>query len=238
MHSLSQQEFAELFDLKRATLGAYEEGRSNPKMDTVLKIANHFSIDVEDLLTKELTVNRLLKFNEAITTGTENLQKCDFEGIPCITEEKKDAFIDKWPNKQAIDMLPKINLPHVVAENKLAMVVDDLAMSGGTPGYLPKDTIIGEAIRTEEINTTDGQLVIVVTAANLYFRKITFSGSNAILKPTHPGAEAITIHIKDIKGLWKVMHAFHYSLQGGDALEQRLAQLENTIASLRGPSSL
>ena len=44
LKSLSQQAFAELFDLKRGTLGAYEEGRSEPKLETLIKIANYFSI--------------------------------------------------------------------------------------------------------------------------------------------------------------------------------------------------
>ena len=35
--TLSQQAFAELFDLKRGTLGAYEEGRSEPKIETILQ---------------------------------------------------------------------------------------------------------------------------------------------------------------------------------------------------------
>ena len=35
--SLSQQSFAEMFELKRGTLGAYEEGRSEPKIDTIIE---------------------------------------------------------------------------------------------------------------------------------------------------------------------------------------------------------
>ena len=42
LKSLSQQAFAELFDLKRGTLGAYEEGRSEPKLETLIKIASNF----------------------------------------------------------------------------------------------------------------------------------------------------------------------------------------------------
>ena len=38
---LSQQAFAELFELKRGTLGAYEEERSEPRIETIIKIANH-----------------------------------------------------------------------------------------------------------------------------------------------------------------------------------------------------
>ena len=67
LKSLSQQAFAELFELKRGTLGAYEEGRSEPKLETLIKIANYFSIPIDDLLTTELTVNNLLKFKGNLT---------------------------------------------------------------------------------------------------------------------------------------------------------------------------
>jgi transcriptional regulator with XRE-family HTH domain len=63
--NLSQAAFAELFNLKRATLGAYEENRSLPKLDTVINIANYFGITIDSLLTKEITVNELSKFGDA-----------------------------------------------------------------------------------------------------------------------------------------------------------------------------
>jgi len=69
--TLSQQAFAELFDLKRGTLGAYEEGRSEPKIETIIKIANYFSIPIDDLLTRELTVNELLKFKSSLSEQYE-----------------------------------------------------------------------------------------------------------------------------------------------------------------------
>ena len=56
LKSLSQQAFAELFNLKRGTLGAYEEGRSEPKIETLIKIANYFSIPIDELLTTELII--------------------------------------------------------------------------------------------------------------------------------------------------------------------------------------
>ena len=50
--NLSQQAFADLFDLKRGTLGAYEEGRSEPKIDTIIKVAKYFSIGIDSLLPR------------------------------------------------------------------------------------------------------------------------------------------------------------------------------------------
>lgn len=61
--NLNQTQFAEIFDLKRASIGAYEEGRAEPKIATLSQIAKHFGISVDDLLNKELSVNDLYHFD-------------------------------------------------------------------------------------------------------------------------------------------------------------------------------
>lgn len=62
---LNQEEFATLFSLSRATVGAYEEERALPKIDTLLKIANYFSISIDGLINDSLTVNQIHGFNKA-----------------------------------------------------------------------------------------------------------------------------------------------------------------------------
>ncbi len=56
---LSQKAFADLFELNRGVISAYEEGRAEPKIETVLKVAHYFSLDLDDFLTKTLQVNHL-----------------------------------------------------------------------------------------------------------------------------------------------------------------------------------
>jgi DNA-binding XRE family transcriptional regulator len=236
VHGMSQQEFAELFDLKRGTLGAYEEDRSNPKLETVMKIAKHFSIAVEDLLTKELTVNKLLRFNEAITTGKVTEHESSFTGIPCITEAKADDFIAGYTDANNISKikLPLIYLPNVEGDDKIALVVNDLTMSGGASGFLPKDMIIGQNVPLNDIATTNRELVVVVTESALLLRKMSYQGDKVVLKANHPGVEPVALNTAEVKGIWKVVHVFRYTMPTGEnELEQRLAQLENTIASLR-----
>lgn len=61
--NLNQTQFAEIFDLKRASIGAYEEGRAEPKIATLTEIAKKFGISVDELLNKELSVNDLFHFD-------------------------------------------------------------------------------------------------------------------------------------------------------------------------------
>jgi len=56
---MSQAEFANLFNLSRPSVGAYEEGRSEPKVDTIIQMSRHFNISIDTLLTKKLTINEL-----------------------------------------------------------------------------------------------------------------------------------------------------------------------------------
>jgi transcriptional regulator with XRE-family HTH domain len=60
---MNQQDFADMFELKRASIGAYEEGRADPKIKVVIEIAKNFGISLDDFLQKELTVNDLAHFD-------------------------------------------------------------------------------------------------------------------------------------------------------------------------------
>ncbi len=56
---ISQAQFSILFNLARPSIGAYEEGRSEPKIETIIQIANYFRISIDVLLTRKLTVSEI-----------------------------------------------------------------------------------------------------------------------------------------------------------------------------------
>lgn len=232
VHNLSQQIFADIFDLKRGTLGAYEEGRSNPKLETVIKIANHFSIGIEELLTGELTVNRLVKFNERITTEKEAFTKKDFDGIPCILLGDKPDFITNYSKTFDLENYPVVKLPYIESDNRIAFSVDDLSMTGGSVEFFPKDIVIGFAC---EISTlVEKSWVVALANGELLFRKCFFEGENYVLKADHHGVEDVTILPEHLVAVWKIEHVFHQGIHSkAIVLENRLAAIEENIASLR-----
>lgn len=231
VHGLSQQEFADIFELKRGTLGAYEENRSNPKLETVIKIANHFSISLEELLISELTVNKLLKFNELLAVETDAYTTFDFKGIPCLLATDKNEFIKNYPAKFDLETISKIHLPYISSENLLAFSVDDLSMTGEALEFFPKDIVIGSESELNILN--DNSLVVVLTKDELLLRRLQVDGEDFTLKADHHGVENTKINKEDIVCIWKVEHVFNYSLHSKEILlENRLAVIEQTIASL------
>ncbi|AZA78543.1 XRE family transcriptional regulator [Chryseobacterium sp. G0186] len=61
---LSQKAFADLFDLNRGVISSYEEGRAEPKIETILKVASHFNLDLDKLLSETLQSNQLNKVSD------------------------------------------------------------------------------------------------------------------------------------------------------------------------------
>jgi len=70
--NLNQTEFAALFDLNRPTIGSYEEGRSEPKLLALQKIAKHYKLTIDDIVSKELTVNQIAGFEYPETSKESN----------------------------------------------------------------------------------------------------------------------------------------------------------------------
>lgn len=68
---LNQTEFAALFDLKRSSIGAYEEGRAEPKLEALIKISNYFDLPIDEIVKGELTVNQIARFEFPETDITE-----------------------------------------------------------------------------------------------------------------------------------------------------------------------
>lgn len=73
---LSQEEFSTLFSIKRGTLGSYEEGRAEPKLEFLIKLAEYFKLNIDDIVRSDLTVNKIAHFEPPIESSDKSeLQK-------------------------------------------------------------------------------------------------------------------------------------------------------------------
>lgn len=52
---LGQRNFSSLFKISQSQIGSYEEGRATPSLETLLAIAQHYGVSLEDFITKNLS---------------------------------------------------------------------------------------------------------------------------------------------------------------------------------------
>lgn len=116
---LSQTDFANLFDLTRASISAYEENRAEPKMDTTLKIAKYFNIPIEELLTHEITVNEFARFNLQNFIADES--KFETISIPIVASRNWESFL----NNEKLANFPSFNCPKNFIQGDIAIEVNE-----------------------------------------------------------------------------------------------------------------
>lgn len=118
---LSQQAFAELFGLSRGNISSYEEQRAEPKTEMLIEIANYFSIPLEDLLHKNLSVNEILNFEDYFHAN-ENESRTDWEKVPFLSREQQDKLSSVFED---MDVLPKLTFPLHNPHTFLAVELND-----------------------------------------------------------------------------------------------------------------
>lgn len=231
---LSQTAFAELFDIKRANIGAYEEGRAEPKLDLLLKIANYFSISIETILTKEVTVNELTHFPQ-------------MDGETIVLQDKKENPIYKnhfyvsskyFPNyiqevitsefrKETVEivMLPKMisNASHLFEIN-MANYISHII--GNTSLLLAVNSATLEKVAND---TT----YLLVLKKGLFVGKVEISKDKFIICD-HFSGEKFPNKAKDILEVWEIetfiTKQFSSSINSSiSAIEKRLNIIESKL---------
>jgi transcriptional regulator with XRE-family HTH domain len=203
---LSQQAFAEIFSLKRATLGAYEEGRSEPKINTIIRVANYFSISIDDFLTKEITVNQLLRFNGEITTDINQIVKASFKEIPFVNSLNSKLFVANFKTTQSYNSLPTIRVPVEGNLDFLAFAVKDLFMVSEEEGLFLNDVVIGARKAPETL--VAGDVVVVLMDDTLRIRRFAISKTGYELMADHIQIPPIYIPFEAAVYFWKVSFVF------------------------------
>ncbi len=234
---LSQQAFADLFGVSRASVGSYEEGRADPKIDTIIAIANYFSITLEEFLTKELTVNDLYHFDVfKAKLGKEkkpNTKKPNENEMPLVTAKLRDEYIKKHQNKDFLMDLPSIMLPK--KSNALNRAFE--ANKDSTAGNFKKgDLLISQAIDSEKMLV--GQVYVVHTDARLLFRRLlSKTDENLEFSPGDEKSREI-LDQKDIIEAWEVIGKYTTELRARKSLEERVALLEEKVSKLELASTM
>lgn len=126
---LSQSAFANLFNLTRASISAYEEGRAEPKMDATLEIAKYFNIPIETLLSHEITVNEFANFN--LHSIIEQEIKFEKLSIPYISSSKWSSFL-----KNRNGEFPMVDFPKGFIQGSIAFEVNQNIQSSFPSGSI------------------------------------------------------------------------------------------------------
>ena len=165
---LSQQAFADLFQLTRGNISSYEEFRAEPKIETLSRIANYFSIPLTNLIEKELSVNELLHYNTALVVETEKLKVTQqLTQVPYIPILYINDYIAQFMSEAFLNALPQLTVP---SNSKFKLIAIEMENQENLPNgfdYKNGDILIYERVVKENVHRIIGKLGIRIGVEGL-----------------------------------------------------------------------
>src|SRR5689334_19735987 len=151
---LSQQAFAQLFELTRGNISSYEENRAEPRIETVVQIANYFSIPLNHFIEQSLSIHEILKYNgDKLIEDEKHIINLQLRQVPFINDAiylkccyEKLSFTD-W------DSFPKLVLPEVNHQRMLALSFNpNIPHHESLHQYRMNDVLIFEEVTQQNIH--------------------------------------------------------------------------------------
>ncbi|GAB3835858.1 LexA family transcriptional regulator [Hymenobacter jeollabukensis] len=240
---LSQAAFAELFGLARPSVGAYEEGRSEPKMETLIQIAQHFGLSVDLLLTKELTVNDLYGFDifqqdlqAAPPADTSPVARADQQAAltPFVRADRLLEYIVHYHDKHFVDALPALTFPHALGPATRAFEIQGAEMQHQQQGLRHQDVVLCRRLDRAAPNLRSGRIYAFVTQSRLLVRRLVerLGEQQLKLRADNPDYGAQEFDLTQALEIWEVKAVFTTHLRPPSALEERVSRLERQVEEL------
>ncbi|GAB2944111.1 hypothetical protein GCM10027048_06140 [Hymenobacter coalescens] len=240
---LSQAAFAELFGLARPSVGAYEEGRSEPKMETLIQIAHHFGLSVDLLLTKELTVNDLYGFDifqqdlqaAAVPAPVAEADKLSHV-TPWVRADRVLEYIVHYHDKAFVDALPALTFPHALGPATRAFEIVGAEMQHQQQGLRHQDVVLCRRIDKAAPTLRTGRIYAFVTPNRLLVRRLAerLSDDTLKLRADNPDYGVQEFSLDQALEIWEVKAVFTTHLRPPSALEERVSRLERQVEELLG----
>ncbi len=117
---LTQEQLAQKIGIKRSLVGAYEEGRADPRLNNLLKMSDLFNVSVDTLISRDISsmdpdkVKTLEK--EAKTRILSITVDPDGdENIELIPQKASAGYLNGYADPAYLEELPKFKLPFLPA---------------------------------------------------------------------------------------------------------------------------
>ncbi|WP_242928958.1 XRE family transcriptional regulator [Pontibacter vulgaris] len=204
----TQAQLAEKLDIKRSLVGAYEEGRAEPKLSTLVNIAQLFNITLDELITLNLAESTGVKQvgNESggkLRVLAITVDKEEKENIELVPYKASAGYLNGYADPEFIEDLPRFKLPMLGAGGTYRA----FEISGDSMLPIASGTVIVGRFIDEWSSIKDGTPCIIVSQKEgVVFKRIYNKAPDSTVLRLHsdnPVYAPYELHMGDILEIWE-----------------------------------
>lgn len=225
LRGLTQDEFASKLNIKRSLLGAYEEGRAEPRLEVLETVCDIFKLTLDEILRKDLsehTDNYLAKRRALKLSDTS-------ARIPFVPVKAAAGYLNGYADHEFIDELNTFTLPMVSGGNYRAFEISGDSMLPTPSGSI----IVGEKVETLEYVKNNTACIVVSKNDGIVYKRIQKNGktkSKLLLLSDNPTFQPYSISSEDVLEMWEAQ----FIISKTNTMQSwNVGQLVNIVADLQ-----
>ncbi|MDH5609595.1 MAG: LexA family transcriptional regulator [Cyclobacteriaceae bacterium] len=231
----TQEQFAGQVGIKRSLVGAYEEGRAEPRLQTLMKIAEVLGVSGDALISQDLTDEKAVWQSQekvrvlSITVGSD-----DRENIELVPQKAAAGYLNGFSDPEYLAELPRFRLP-MLPSNATYRAFE---ISGDSMLPLVSGSIvIGRYVENmRDIKNGKTYVLITRTEGVVYKRVFNYLDERGVLYLVSDNKvySAYTIDPIEIEEIWEAVAYISIQLpDAGTSGDLSLEQLTRMVLNLK-----
>ncbi len=239
LKSYTQADLAERLGIKRSLIGAYEEERAEPKIETIQKVSYLFDLSLDQLINQDLSLG---VHGEQVDTQGKTLRilpivvdSNDREMISVVPVTARAGYAHSYADPDYIGELPKFNLPlpdlYPDKSYRLFQIEGDSMLPIKDGSY-----VICEYVENwQTIKETECYIIITRSEGMVYKRVFKIPGEQRwLLRSDNIAYEPFYIDLQDVVEVWQSLAYISFDLPDPiDREQSNIQQLNNLVLQLK-----
>ena len=251
--ALTQAQMAEKLGIKRSLVGAYEEGRAEPRLATLVNMARLFGITLDQLVTTDFSKRKNAKVigsvraPEPVAAGADGegddteppttpaggklrilaltVDKDQNENIELVPQKAAAGYLNGYADPEYLEVLPKFRLPMLSQTGTYRA----FEIAGDSMLPIASGTVIVGRYVEDWATIKDGTPCVVVSSKEGIVFKRLFNKlrSNAmfVLHSDNPHFSPYDIKVDDVLEIWEAKSYISSTFPIAELSLERVASL-------------
>lgn len=208
---LTQEDFAQKLSVNRPSIGAYEEGRAEPKLETLQNIALYFKVTLDELINTNIALKG--KKNQADVVGNSLRvlpvsvdRESGKEQVVIVPVKAAAGYLDGFSDVDFIRSLPSFSLP--IQELGKERTYRLFQIKGDSMKPIPEGSYIITEYMQDWRHIKDNHCYILITKDDgiVYKRVLNrIDQEELVLKSDNPEYKPYNIGIEQLAEVWKAV---------------------------------
>ncbi|MEJ8802451.1 LexA family transcriptional regulator [Pontibacter sp. H249] len=227
----TQAQLADKLEIKRSLVGAYEEGRAEPKLATLVNISRLFDITLDDLITKDLSnpsesiEPASAKVGGRLRVLAITVDEQQRENIELVPYKASAGYLNGYADSEFIEELPRFKLPMLGAGGTYRA----FEISGDSMLPIASGAVIVGRFVEDWSSIKDGSPCIVVSQKEgVVFKRIYNKIKDASMLRLHsdnPVYSPYEIGVEDVIEIWEAKSYISSSFPIADLSLDKLSSI-------------